>query len=54
MSSKKVNEKSQTTKIMVRITIEVKKRLLKNMKVACVSGTWLMHTACRERWYLQL
>ena len=41
MSSKKVKEKSQATMKMVRITIEVEKRLLKNLKVACVSGTWL-------------
>ena len=42
MSSKQANEKSQVTKKMVRITIEVKKRnCRKNMKVHCVSGTWL-------------
>ena len=53
MSCKKVNEKSQVTKKMVRITIEVKIEIVENMKVAYVSGTWLIHTVCRERQYLQ-
>jgi hypothetical protein len=50
MSSKKVNEKSQATKKMLTITVEVKKEIVEKYEV----GTWLLHTVCRERRYLRL
>jgi hypothetical protein len=48
MSFKKVNEKSQATKNMVRITMEAKKDTVEKYEGGIRIRTWLLHTVCRE------